>query len=83
MQMASVMAIKIKVFGRCVKEIDVSVEVRYEGRWICCECKYLRFIWAANAAQIRQCGWAMVPGIRCAFKCFLDTLGVIEELKPL
>jgi hypothetical protein len=29
--MASVMAIKIKVFGRCVKEIDVSVEVEADG----------------------------------------------------
>jgi hypothetical protein len=49
--MASVMEIKSEVFGSCVEEIDVSVEVEYEGRWICCECKYLRFIWAAKAAQ--------------------------------
>ena len=25
--------------------------------------------------------WEMVPGIGCPFKCFLGTLGVIEELK--
>jgi len=25
------MAIKIEVFGRCVEEIDVYVEVKYEG----------------------------------------------------
>ena len=25
--------------------------------------------------------WVMVPGIGYTFKCFLDTLGVIEELK--
>ena len=28
-RMASVMAIKSEVFGRCVEEIDVSVEVKY------------------------------------------------------
>ena len=49
--MASVMEIKSEVFGRRVEEIDVSVEVEYEGRWLCCEQKYLRFIWAAKAAQ--------------------------------
>jgi hypothetical protein len=61
--MASVMAIGSEVFGRCVEEIDVYVEVKYEGRWLCCEQKYLRFIWAAKAAQSRQCGWVTVPGI--------------------
>jgi len=40
--MASVMEIKSEVFGRCVKEIDVYVEVEYEfGR--CYEWKYLRY----------------------------------------
>jgi hypothetical protein len=29
--MASVMAIKSEVFGSCVRGIDVSVEVEYEG----------------------------------------------------
>jgi len=29
--MASVMAIKSEVFGRCVEEIDVYVDVKYEG----------------------------------------------------
>ena len=43
-RLAFVMEIKSEVFGKCVEEIDVSVEVEYEGRWICCECKYLRFI---------------------------------------
>jgi len=79
--MASVMEIKSEVFGRCVEGIFVSVEVEYEGRWLCCEWKYLRFVWAAKAAQNRQCGWIKVPGIGYAFKCFLDTLGVIEEFK--
>jgi hypothetical protein len=44
--MASVMEIKSEVFGSCVGVIFVSVEVEYEGRWLCCEQKYLRFIWA-------------------------------------
>jgi len=61
--------------------IDVSVEVEYEGRGFCYECKYLRFIWAAKAAKNRRLRWVMVPGIGYDFKCFLDTLGVIEELK--
>ena len=75
------MAIKSEIFGRCVEGIDVSVEVKYEGEWLCCGWKYLRFIWAAKAAKNRRLRWVMVPGIGYAFKCFLDTLGVIEELK--
>jgi hypothetical protein len=43
--------------------------------------KYLRFIWADKAAQNLRWMVVMVPGIGYAFKCFLDTLGVIEELK--
>jgi hypothetical protein len=38
-------------------------------------------MWAAKAAQSRQCGWVKVPGIGYAFKCFLHNLGVIEEIK--
>jgi hypothetical protein len=34
--MASVMGIESEVFGRCVEEIDVSVEVEYGGVWLCC-----------------------------------------------
>jgi hypothetical protein len=49
--MASVMEIKSEVFVRCVEEIDVSVDAKYEGGWFCCEWKYLRFVWAAKAAQ--------------------------------
>jgi len=49
--MESVMAIKSEVFGSCVEEIDVSIEIKYEGRWLCCEWKQLRFAWEAKAAQ--------------------------------
>ncbi len=55
--------------------------MEYEGEWLCCGCKYLRFILAGKAAQNSRYRWVMVPGIGYAFKCFLDTLGVIEELK--
>jgi hypothetical protein len=65
--MAFVMAIKSEVFGRCVEEIDVSVEVKYEGRWLCCGWKYLRFIWADKAAQNWRLRVMMVPGIGCCF----------------
>ena len=79
--MASVMAIKSEIFGRCVEGIDVSVEVKYEGEWLCCGREYLSFILAGKAAQNRRHRWVMVPGIGYAFKCFIGTLGVIEELK--
>ena len=54
---------KSEVFGRCVEEIDVSVEVEYEGEWLCCGREYLSFIWEAKAAQNRRYRWVMVPGI--------------------
>ena len=68
--MVSVMAIRSEVFGSCVKEIDVSVEVKYEGRWLCCEWKYLRFLLVEKAAQDWRWRWEMVPGIGGCFWCF-------------
>ena len=55
--MESVMVIKIEVFGSCLKEIDVSVELKNGDLLLCCEQKYLRFIWAAKAAQYLRNGW--------------------------
>jgi len=75
------MAIESEVLGSCIEEIDVLVDAKYEGRWLCCEWKCLKFIWEAKAAQNRRYRWVMVPGIGCAFKCFLGTLGVIKEFK--
>ena len=49
--MASVMGIVSEVFGSYVEGIFVSVEVEYEGRWLCCEWIYLRFICEAKADQ--------------------------------
>ena len=79
--MASVIAIKSEVFGRCVEGINVLVKVEYAGEWLCCGWKYLRFILVEKADQNSRYRWVMVPGIGYAFKCFLETLGVIEELK--
>ena len=79
--MESVMEIKSEVFGRCVEEIDVSVELKNGDLLLCCGREYLRFIWDAKAAQNRQLRWVMVPGIGYASKCFLRSLGVIKELK--
>jgi hypothetical protein len=49
--MASVMAIKSEVFGGCVEEKDVYVEVEYGDDWLCCEWKYTKFIRVRTAAQ--------------------------------
>jgi len=65
--MVSVMEIKSEVFGGCVEGIDVSVDVKYQGRCLCFKWKYLRFIWARKVAQDRQWRWVMVPGIGYCF----------------
>ena len=57
------MAIRSEVFGSCVGEIDVSVEIENRDAWLCCGWKYLRIIWAGKAAQDWQRGWEMMPGI--------------------
>jgi hypothetical protein len=60
---ATVMAIESEVFGSCVGEINVSVEKKNRGAWLCCGWKYLRFVLAGKAAQDWRWRWAMVPGI--------------------
>ena len=64
------MEIGSEAFGRCVEEIDVSVDAKYEGEWLQCEWDYLRFLLVEKAAQDLQWMWEMVPGIGYAFKCF-------------
>ena len=49
--MVSVMATESEVFGSCVGEIDVSVGMENRGVWLCCGCKYLRFILVGKVAQ--------------------------------
>ena len=61
--MASVMAIGSEVFGSCVGEINVSVEVENSEVWLCCGLKYLRFILVGKVAQNLRWRWEMVPGI--------------------
>ena len=68
--MVSVMAIKSEVFGRCVEEIEVSVELKNGDILLCCEWTYLRFIWITKAAQDWQWKWVMMPGIGGRFWCF-------------
>jgi len=34
--MASVTGIGSEICGNCVEEIDVYVELEYEGGWLCC-----------------------------------------------
>ena len=71
------MVIGSEVFGSCVGEIDVSVEIENRGAWLCCGWKYFRFILAGKAAQYLRWKWEMVPGIGG----LLSALGVIEEFK--
>lgn len=61
--MASAMAIESEVFGRCVKEIGVSVVVKDGGAWMCSEWRYLRFILVVKVAQYLRWRWGVVPGI--------------------
>ena len=48
--MVSVMAIESDVFGSCIGEIDVSVEVENSEVWLCCGWKYLGYILAGKVA---------------------------------
>jgi hypothetical protein len=68
--MASVMAIRSEVCGRCVGEINVSVELKDEDGWLCVGLKYLRLLAALKAPQAWRLRWVMVPGIGCRFGLF-------------
>ena len=62
--MASVMGIVSEVFGSCVEEIDVYVEVECLALlWV----EIFEVYFCGKAAQDRQCKWEMVPGIGCCF----------------
>ena len=47
----SMNAIAREVFGSCVGEIDVSVELKNENGWLCCWWKYLGMIVPGKVAQ--------------------------------
>jgi hypothetical protein len=68
--MAFVMATGSEVFGSCVGEIDVSVEVENRGVWLCCGWNSLGLILAGKAAQYLRWRWEMVPDNGGAFRCF-------------
>ena len=75
--MAFVMEIKSEVFGSCVEEIDVSVEVENSEAWLCCGWKYLSCFGAEKWLKIGGGGrrWCQVSdGV-------LGALGLIEEMK--
>jgi hypothetical protein len=61
--MASVMAIRRKVFGSCVGEINASVEAGNRGAWLCCGLFYLRLMLAGKLPQDWQRRREMVPAI--------------------
>ena len=64
------MAIRDEVFGRCVEEIDVSVEIKNVVVWLCCGWNYLGFILAGKVAEDWRWRRAMVPGIGWHFGRF-------------
>ena len=57
------MAIRSEVFGSCVGEIDVSVEIENRDAWLCCGWNYLGFILVGKAAKDWCRRVVMVPGI--------------------
>ena len=64
------MAIGSEVFGSCVVEIKVLVEIENRDGWLCCGWKYMRFIRAVKATQDWRWRWEMVPGIGGCFEAF-------------
>ena len=51
MPMVSVIAIESEMFGSCVAEINVSVEMENRGCWLCCGWKYLRIIFGDKSGS--------------------------------
>ena len=78
--MVSKMAIENEVFGSCVGEINVSVEIENGGALLCYGWKYLRLIFVKKAAQDWRWRWVMVPGIGLLF---WGQEAIYEIIKPL
>ena len=68
--MVSVMAIRSEIFGSCVGEINILVEVENSEVWLCCALIYLGFVLAGKAAKDWCRRVVMVPGIGGHFRCF-------------
>ena len=64
------MTIRSEVFGRCVGDINVSIEIKNEDAWLCCGLIYLGFVLAGKAAKDWCRRVVMVPGIGGRFRCF-------------
>ena len=64
------MATESEVFGSCVGEIDVSVEVENRGGWLYCGWIYLGFTLPQKGAQYLRWRLEMVPGIGGCFGRF-------------
>jgi hypothetical protein len=45
-------AIESELFGSCVDEIDVSVDMENRGVWLCCGSNYLGFILEKKSCPI-------------------------------
>ena len=61
--MASVKATEREAIGRCVGEINVSVELKNEDGWLRCRGKYLRLILVKKSCSILAEEVGMAPGI--------------------
>ena len=57
------MTIGSEVFGSCVEEIYVSVEIKNVVVWLCCGLIYLGFVLAGKAAKDWCRRVVLVPGI--------------------
>jgi hypothetical protein len=75
--MAFVMEIRSEVCGSSEGGVFASVEVEYQGRWLCCWRKYLALLWRAKQLRI---GGGGGDGARYRGS-FLVYLRVIKEIK--
>ena len=66
------MAIKSEVFGSCVEEIYVSVEIENRDAWLCCVGVLFRLIWEGKAVQDCVRRWMIMPGIGGRFWFFCN-----------
>jgi hypothetical protein len=56
------LAIESEVFGSCVEDICISLELMNGDFMLCCRWTYARFIWVVRVAQNRRWTWAMEQG---------------------
>ena len=71
------LAIESDVFGSCVEDICISLELMNGDFLLCYRWIYVRFIWVVRVAQNRRWTWSMEQGIGWLF----GGEEVIEEIK--